>query len=1014
VLLKSEAVNSRRFRNIFCWARIAFFALIVPSTLFAQRSSNWRIYRASDGLQDSVCIGISEGGRSGIWIHHPDRSVLSWLDGYEVRKVPLPGLTATHIYEGRSGQIWAPVPGGIAEFVNGAWVRYPISGVTNKINAPLLPLRQGQVLVLAPDRLISFTSDPPTPITVREATATKLGAFTDMIRSRDGGAWICGQHGIGKFSSLRPIDATSSFDEHLPPTDMDVENLSAIAEDNDGGITCIARSKKDGKKIALHWDQHDWIALPASANITQAWCGHDGSFWELAPDSLHHLHKIGSEWRTEDELIAAQYYDAAIEPNGAFAVATSEGLYRYTPLIWQPAGPSGAGPMTIAAGTQQRLWCVSATDLNAFDGEKWTSTALPESLRETSLPNPLLVELANQSLLIGGSNQLFTFDTKARRFTGLKHPSGKRLSFVGTLKDGVVCFQVQRSSEETRPQLETFDGTQFKPLVTVSTNAATGSDVRFVFTTANGVLWVCGDKSLAFYADGKWQNSDVGAGSEELVGMIEAGQNKIWAAARDRIFQYNGKDWTVLQGGFDRINGMSKGRDGSIWVASNSGVHRAYKNDWVANGSEEGLSGLVVRNVVEDSQGHVWAATARGLDLYHPEADTDAPKATIQPLSTESIPMDGNVTLDFDARDRWKQTFPDRLLYSYRLDEQEWSPMHSERSMHFTELAGGKHFFQVRAMDRNWNVDAQPTLLEFFVPVPWYRETRLVLIAGAAGFAVLFFAGLAFNRHRQLVRSYAEVEQIIDQRTRELEKANRELLQSQKMNALGTLAAGIAHDFNSILSIIKGSAQIIETNVENPEKIRTRVDRINTAVDQGAGIVKAMLGFSRSSDHQVSQCDLNGVIRETIQILGDRFQRDAEVKFEPAANLENVCVVKDFVQQIVLNFILNAAEASSQPAKIVVRTGTLDQMTSDFALAPEPAARYAYVSVQDFGTGIAPEILPRIFEPFFTTKSLSTKRGTGLGLSMAYELAKEMKSGLSVRSKVGEGSTFMLVVPITI
>jgi signal transduction histidine kinase len=368
--------------------------------------------------------------------------------------------------------------------------------------------------------------------------------------------------------------------------------------------------------------------------------------------------------------------------------------------------------------------------------------------------------------------------------------------------------------------------------------------------------------------------------------------------------------------------------------------------------------------------------------------------------------------LDFDARDRWKQTFPDRLLYSYRIDEQDWSAMHSERSVHFNELAGGKHYFQIRAMDRNWNVDAKPALLEFFVPVPWYHETRLVLIASAAGLAVLFFAGLAFNRHRQLVRSYAEVEKIVHQRTRELERANRELFQSQKMNALGTLAAGIAHDFNSILSIIKGSAQIIETNVTNPDKIHTRVDRINTAVDQGAGIVKAMLGFSRSSDHQVTECDLNAVIKETIQLLGDRFQHDAEVKLEADEKLKNVCVVKDFVQQIVLNFILNAAETSTHPAKIIVRTGKLDQLPTDFALAPEPAPRYAYVSVQDFGSGITPENMPRIFEPFFTTKSLSTKRGTGLGLSMAYELAKEMKSGLSVRSKVGEGSTFMLIVPL--
>src|SRR5207237_2509456 len=113
----------------------------------------------------------------------------------------------------------------------------------------------------------------------------------------------------------------------------------------------------------------------------------------------------------------------------------------------------------------------------------------------------------------------------------------------------------------------------------------------------------------------------------------------------------------------------------------------------------------------------------------------------------------------------------------------------------------------------------------------------------------------------------------VAERTRELEITSRELVHSQKMNALGTLAAGIAHDFNNILSIIKGSAQIIEDNLDNAEKVHTRVNRINTVVEQGAGIVKAMLGFSRDSDGQMVHCDLNNVARETIKLLGDRFLR---------------------------------------------------------------------------------------------------------------------------------------------
>jgi signal transduction histidine kinase len=296
--------------------------------------------------------------------------------------------------------------------------------------------------------------------------------------------------------------------------------------------------------------------------------------------------------------------------------------------------------------------------------------------------------------------------------------------------------------------------------------------------------------------------------------------------------------------------------------------------------------------------------------------------------------------------------------------------------------------------------------------LPWYKETRLVLIAAAGLGIALFFAVLAFNRHRQLARSYAEVEKMVALRTGQLEQANQELLQSQKMTALGTLTAGIAHDFNSILSIIKGSTQIIEDNLENREKIQTRLDRIKTVVDQGAGIVKAMLGFSRTSDQKPALCDVNSVVEETIRLLGDRFQREVQIQFEPAPALPEVPAVKDFIQQMLLNFIFNAADAYAGPGKIVLQTGRLAELPANLALAPTRGADYVFVAVKDFGCGMSPEIMPRIFEPFFTTKGFSARRGTGLGLSMVYELARKTGCGLAVESSVGKGSAFTILIPV--
>jgi signal transduction histidine kinase len=314
-------------------------------------------------------------------------------------------------------------------------------------------------------------------------------------------------------------------------------------------------------------------------------------------------------------------------------------------------------------------------------------------------------------------------------------------------------------------------------------------------------------------------------------------------------------------------------------------------------------------------------------------------------------------------------------------------------------------------MDRNWNVEVNPPGFEFRVLVPWYRDRRVVLAALVGLALALAAAGVAVNRHLRLRRSYADVERLVEERTRELRRATDALAQSQKMTALGTLAAGIAHDFNNLLSIIKGSAQIIAAHPDDREKVLTRVSRILTMVDQAGDVVKALLGFGTATDRTVQPCDLNEVVTRTVRLLSDRFRRDVEVRLALAPDLPRVFAAPDLVQQILLNLIFNGADAMNGHGVIEVRTARLTDLPRDLALAPRPAESYARVSVHDAGCGIAPDVLPRIFEPFFTTKAQSGRPGRGLGLYMVYQFAREMGHGLHVDTAPGRGSTFSLLLP---
>jgi two-component system cell cycle sensor histidine kinase/response regulator CckA len=154
------------------------------------------------------------------------------------------------------------------------------------------------------------------------------------------------------------------------------------------------------------------------------------------------------------------------------------------------------------------------------------------------------------------------------------------------------------------------------------------------------------------------------------------------------------------------------------------------------------------------------------------------------------------------------------------------------------------------------------------------------------------------------------------------------------------------------------------------------------------------------------------VVEDTVRLLGDRFLREVKVLSKPGLDLPPLVTSKDLIQQILLNFIFNAAESMAKRKEIIIATRQVSQLPPEMVRLPSVSAQYLEISVQDFGCGIPAEILPRIFEPFFTTKALSARRGTGLGLSMVYELAKKLEAGLAVDTTVDEGSTFFLFLPV--
>jgi signal transduction histidine kinase len=293
-------------------------------------------------------------------------------------------------------------------------------------------------------------------------------------------------------------------------------------------------------------------------------------------------------------------------------------------------------------------------------------------------------------------------------------------------------------------------------------------------------------------------------------------------------------------------------------------------------------------------------------------------------------------------------------------------------------------------------------------------EEQRVFLALALGVVALtiLLALSVLNRQWKLVHSYRQIDDLATQRAGELELAQRELLQSEKMKALGALAAGIAHDFNNLLSVIRLSNDVIGRDAGNKSSVCEEVQSIENAVQQGRSVVRSMLGYSREAADKPAFYTVGDVVADTVSLLSKQFLGGIVLTLDVDRSAPQVWGAPSRLEQILLNLVVNSAEAMKGSGQLVIQARTGNHLPDNLVLRPRTAQMYVEVSVKDTGPGIAAEDLPRIFEPFFTTKIVGTSLGTGLGLSTVYTIAQQDGLGLAVESSLGQGTTFRIWFPL--
>ena len=346
----------------------------------------------------------------------------------------------------------------------------------------------------------------------------------------------------------------------------------------------------------------------------------------------------------------------------------------------------------------------------------------------------------------------------------------------------------------------------------------------------------------------------------------------------------------------------------------------------------------------------------------------------------------------FDTEMRY-MAYSRRWLTDYRLDNRELKGLsHYEvfpeigedwKAIHRRCLAGSK---ETREEDPFLRDDGSEDIVRWAVQ-PWSKANGQ--IGGLTMFTEVITDRVRAREERRLLRN--------------------QLLQAQKIEALGTLAGGIAHDFNNLLAMIGTNAELGLAETKEGDLARTSFDEIVKATSRAKDMVRQILWFSRRQDSARQTISLHPVVEDVLKFLRATLPASVEVRTTEEPGVPRVSADASQVYQILMNIGTNAGQS--------MRTGGVLSISLDCIEVTAPVAsacgvlrvgEYARVSVQDTGTGMSWETLGRIFEPFFTTKGLE---GTGLGLSVVHGLVKDHGGAVTVDSELGMGSTFRVYLP---
>jgi signal transduction histidine kinase/ligand-binding sensor domain-containing protein len=926
--------------------------------------------------------------------------------------------------------------------------------------------RRGGLDLLDPatGRFTHFSHDP------KNRDSLGGDGVSDIRKDRTGNLWISTVHGLDRFNPktktfahyvndprdpgsiagndvlktvvdsqgrfwVATLDGLDRFDSdtgrfiHYRHNRADADSISDdscsnIFEDDAGGLwfSTIAggvnRLAPDAGKFAI-W-QHDPDNATGLANdaVLNLCADHTGNVWIATSKGLNvfdgHRFQVYHNNPFDPQSLSSDTVTAILDdPRGSIWVAAGGVLNRFDGhgFTHYPRGdvPEGGTPARInsmQADSRGRLWLsLQAVGLTCFDGTNFT-TYRWEMNNLHAVPSRYIYPLVpddNGGIWMGCADMgLVHFDPDKNEFT---------------------TYLV----EPAHPGMEAYNR------------------VYSICAQTNGILWIGANQGL-FQFDIATKTF-----TRHYTKTDGLPANTVVAIRRDDL----GRLWLGTPAGlsrFDPRTGEARNYDESDGLPGSE-----FRRDITTVTADQRMFFAGPKGLVAFYPGqmrnnpHVPPVVLTGFDLF----DKPAEISENSPLH-EAINVARGITLKYEQSVVTFQfaaldyTLPAKNHYEYKLEgfDPEWRKTDAtKRYATYTKLPAGRYVFRVRGANNDglWNTNG--TALSLIVTPAWWATWWFRLMIATAVMLLMLAAIRLRVRHLKTIQHELELQ--VAQRTQELSRAKQEVetanrsleekvqarttellaanaalqqqiaerkraeeqfRQSQKMEAFGQLAAGVAHDFNNVLTIIQGNLSLIIAAALSKERQAVALDHAYEASERAATLTRQLLTFGRRQPFQPADVDLNEVVANIARLLQRLIGEHIKLEKRYAPGNAPVCVDPALIEQALINLVVNARDAMPRGGKLLLQTSAVSFSQNDpNGKTKQRAGDFICLSVHDNGHGIPPEDLPHIFEPFFTTKEVG--RGTGLGLATVFGIVEQHHGWIEVDSRPNSGSTFHIYLP---